>query len=200
MAIDHLEYTELESPIGALTLSAVSKGICSLDFGRFQEHRGQLENWSRKRFGTGLWIRTEDNLCLNRAVRQLDEYFARSRRRFDLPLHPEGTPFQKKKVWQALSEIPYGAVRSYKEVGTAIEAPKAVRAVGGANNRNPIPILIPCHRVIGADGSMTGYGGGLPIKQFLLELEAGAFPPQRPSGRLGFNNLIWSVRHEIYEY
>lgn len=101
---------------------------------------------------------------------QLEEYFAGERRAFDLPLAPKGTAFQQ-KVWRALTEIPYGETRTYGEIAAAIGNPKAARAVGMANNKNPIGILIPCHRVIGADGKLVGYAGGMEKKAFLLELE-----------------------------
>ncbi|AWW27579.1 MAG: methylated-DNA-[protein]-cysteine S-methyltransferase [Acetobacterium sp.] len=107
---------------------------------------------------------------LKKAVLELQEYFAGTRKRFDLPLSPQGTDFQQ-KVWKALQDIPYGAVVSYKDIALAIGNEKACRAVGGANNKNPISIIIPCHRVIGADGSLVGYGGGLEIKRRLLALE-----------------------------
>jgi len=103
---------------------------------------------------------------------ELDEYFEGKRKTFDIPLRTHGTPFQE-KVWAALRAIPYGEVRSYKEVAEAIGHPKAYRAVGMANNANPIFIIVPCHRVIGSDGSLTGYGGGLPMKRALLSLERG---------------------------
>lgn len=102
--------------------------------------------------------------------RQLDEYFAGVRTGFDFPYRMDGTPFQK-KVWRALCDIPYGHTRSYKEIAEVIGSPKACRAVGMANHRNPIFIAVPCHRVIGSDGSLTGYGGGLDMKRALLELE-----------------------------
>ena len=105
--------------------------------------------------------------------RQLEEYFAGDRRAFDIELRPEGTAFQR-RVWEELTRIPYGATRCYREIAEAIGSPTAFRAVGQANHRNPIPILIPCHRVVGADGSLTGFGGGLPVKRALLELEQGA--------------------------
>ena len=108
---------------------------------------------------------------LRRAERELQEYFAGQRRQFDLPLAPQGTPFQQ-SVWQALRQIPYGQTASYKQIAQAIGHPTACRAVGGANNKNPLPIFIPCHRVIGAGGSLTGYAGGLDLKQGLLALEA----------------------------
>lgn len=105
-----------------------------------------------------------------RTAEQLCEYFAGSRQTFDLPLEPRGTEFQR-RVWNALCEIPYGETRSYGEIAQRVGNPKASRAVGMANHRNPIPILIPCHRVIGADGSLVGYGGGLGVKRYLLDLE-----------------------------
>lgn len=104
------------------------------------------------------------------AIKQLREYFDGLRQIFTLPLDPHGTEFQR-RVWKALCEIPYGETRSYAEIASAVGNPKACRAVGLANHRNPISILIPCHRVIGADGSLVGYGGGLNIKRSLLELE-----------------------------
>ena len=109
---------------------------------------------------------------LAEAARQLNEYFAGNRRTFDLPLAPRGTPFQQ-KVWQALRTIPYGQTRSYGDIARQIDAPKACRAVGMANHVNPIAIIIPCHRVIGKSGRLTGYAGGLNIKEYLLRLEQG---------------------------
>ncbi len=113
---------------------------------------------------------------LARAAAQLAEYFAGARRAFDLPLAPAGTPFQR-AVWAALLRIPYGTTTSYAVIAAAIGRPAAVRAVGAANGRNPVPIVIPCHRVIGRDGSLTGYGGGLPIKERLLALEGALRAP-----------------------
>jgi len=110
------------------------------------------------------------NALTDKAAEQLEEYFAGKRRKFDLPLDPQGTQFQR-LVWNALLKIPYGETRSYKQIAQMVGNPKACRAVGMANNKNPIWIVIPCHRVIGADGSLTGYGGGLEMKQRLLELE-----------------------------
>jgi len=107
---------------------------------------------------------------IKKAAKQLTEYFAGKRRTFDLPLEFRGTDFQK-KVWAALMTIPYGETRSYGEIAKQIKNPKASRAVGMANNRNPIVIICPCHRVVGSDGSLTGYGGGLPNKEYLLKLE-----------------------------
>lgn len=107
---------------------------------------------------------------LQEAACQLAAYFAGKLRRFELPLRPAGTPFQQ-RVWAALCEIPYGEVRSYGAIAARIGSPKVARAVGRANHGNPLPIVIPCHRVIGASGALTGYGGGLPIKEYLLRIE-----------------------------
>ena len=119
-------------------------------------------------------------------IDQLQEYFAGRRQRFDLALRLEGTPFQR-RVWAALREIPYGQTRSYGDVAAAIGRLDRVRAVGAAVGRTPVPIIVPCHRVIGADGSLTGYGGGLQRKRALLDLESavsgGAAPPAIWAGR-----------------
>jgi methylated-DNA-[protein]-cysteine S-methyltransferase len=116
-------------------------------------------------------------------ARQLDEYFRGERREFDLSLRLEGTPFQV-AAWKALLEIPFGQTRSYGEQARAMGRPSATRAVGGANGRNPFTILVPCHRVVGSDGRLTGYGGGLPVKRWLLEHEARVLATDRePGGR-----------------
>jgi methylated-DNA-[protein]-cysteine S-methyltransferase len=144
----------MESEIGTLTLVCDEEAILGLEF-QVKEPEGAV----RKR-----------TPLIEQAVLQIEEYMEGKRVKFDLPLRPEGTKFQK-QVWDALLSIPYGEVRSYKEIAEAIGNPKACRAVGMANNRNPISIIIPCHRVIGANGSLVGYGGGLPIKTKLLKLE-----------------------------
>lgn len=113
----------------------------------------------------------EQTPVLQEALRQLGEYFDGTRKVFDLPLQPRGTAFQQ-RVWRALCDIPYGQTRSYAHLAEQIGRPKACRAVGMANHKNPIPILIPCHRVVGADGSLTGYAGGLAMKKALLDLES----------------------------
>ena len=112
---------------------------------------------------------TED-AALRLAAAQLKEFFGGQRRQFDLPLAPSGTPFQR-DVWAQLAQIPYGEVRSYRDIAVAMGKPTAMRAVGAANGRNPLPIVVPCHRVIGADGSLTGFAGGLECKRQLLLLE-----------------------------
>ncbi len=113
------------------------------------------------------------------AVEQLGQYFAGSRRNFDLELDPRGRPFDR-AVWDLLAEIPYGETRSYGQLARALGRPDRARAVGGANARNPLPIILPCHRVIGSDGSLTGYGGGLELKRALLALESGAWQESLP--------------------
>jgi methylated-DNA-[protein]-cysteine S-methyltransferase len=114
--------------------------------------------------------RNDGNPLLIEAVRQLQAYFAGQLRKFQLPLDIEGTDFQK-RVWHELENIPFGETRSYSQIAAAIGSPRAVRAAGAANGANPVPIVVPCHRVIGAGGKLVGYGGGLPLKKLLLELE-----------------------------
>lgn len=111
-------------------------------------------------------------LCRGR--QELLEYLAGERRDFDLPLHPRGTPFQR-RVWQALGDIPYGQTRTYAQIAQVVDSPRGFRAVGMANHHNPIPILIPCHRVVGSGGTLTGYAGGLELKKALLALEGADF-------------------------
>jgi methylated-DNA-[protein]-cysteine S-methyltransferase len=121
------------------------------------------------------WTRNPSDPVLVEAMRQLNEYFAREREVFSIPLRPAGTAFQL-RVWNALAEIPYGHTRTYLDIARALGAPAAVRAVGAANGRNPLPIFVPCHRVIGTNGSLTGYGGGLEVKLELLRLEGVLLP------------------------
>jgi methylated-DNA-[protein]-cysteine S-methyltransferase len=119
------------------------------------------------------WVRDDDHPLIRATRRQLEEYFAGKLHQFNLPLDLQGTPFQK-RVWAALSAIPYGETRTYSQLARQIGAAGAARAVGSANHANPVAIVVPCHRVIGADGALTGYGGGLDRKRFLLDLEGGA--------------------------
>lgn len=153
----------MPSPVGMLRLAADADGLCLVEF---PDPRHPLR-------AAGGWPEG-DNEVLAETRRQLGDYFAGTRRTFDLPLAPRGTPFQL-GVWRALATIPYGATISYRALAERIGQPSAMRAVGAANGRNPLPIIVPCHRVIGADGSLTGFGGGLPTKRFLLQLE-GALP------------------------
>ena len=120
--------------------------------------------------GFGIFKDRDQMALLRRAAEEIGDYFAGLRRDFTLPLAPEGTPFQQ-KVWEALRTIPYGETRTYKEIAIQIGHNQSFRAVGMANNRNPIVVVVPCHRVIGYDGKLTGYAGGLDVKEQLLELE-----------------------------
>ncbi|PZE19745.1 methylated-DNA--[protein]-cysteine S-methyltransferase [Paenibacillus xerothermodurans] len=163
-----MRYTEIDSPIGPLVLGTAGSALCLIEFGRFADVEPKLQQWSQRWFKTREW--RSDHAALRNVEEQLQQYFACDRRTFDVPLDLRGTPFQV-KVWEALVRIPYGTVCSYKDIGQAINGVKAVRAVGGANHRNPIPIIVPCHRVIGANGSLVGYGGGLNVKAYLLQTE-----------------------------
>ena len=149
-------YTRIETPYGNIGLAEDGKGISDLYF----EKNGPLQNAEEK-----------ETPLLKKAKQQLQEYFAGERKTFDLPLSLQGTDFQIRD-WNALCTIPYGETRTYGEIAKQIGNPKASRAVGMANHNNPISIIIPCHRVIGANGALVGYGGGLDMKVFLLELEA----------------------------
>jgi len=162
--IVHLHH---DSPIGPLMIAASLRGLRAL---YMQQHRhvadARPDGWVPVAGFDG-----PQRTLLDRAVRQLDEYFAGERMAFDLPVDVEGSPFQR-TVWEGLARIPYGETISYGELARRIGNARAVRAVGLANGRNPVSIVVPCHRVIGADGSMTGYGGGVDRKVFLLALEA----------------------------
>lgn len=125
----------------------------------------------------------EETPLLRCAAGQLREYFSGQRNRFELPLDPAGTPFQR-AVWQALTEIPCGETRTYAQIAAHVGRPRACRAVGMANHCNPVMIVIPCHRVVGSDGSLTGYASGLPVKEYLLGLERGELPLFGPPGLL----------------
>jgi methylated-DNA-[protein]-cysteine S-methyltransferase len=151
-------YTQIESPVGPLLLAADEAGLREILFVNGRHAAKPESSWK------------EDRTPLNETIRQLQAYFAGELETFELPLAPEGTPFQL-GVWRRLCDIPYGETISYGELAGRIGNPKASRAVGLANGSNPIPIVIPCHRVIGSNGKLTGYGGGLPIKEKLLALE-----------------------------
>jgi methylated-DNA-[protein]-cysteine S-methyltransferase len=151
-------YTLLESPIGALMLSGDASGLRGVHICN-QKHAPKIESH---------WIDSESPF--QNAIEQLQEYFAGDRTDFDLELNPVGTDFQQ-RVWQELCTIPFGKTCGYGDLAMAIGKPNAARAVGMANGRNPLSIIVPCHRVIGANGSLTGYGGGLPAKEWLLRHE-----------------------------
>ncbi len=144
--------------IGTLTLVGDEKGLRYIFFPKEKNPVPIQDNWKKQ---PGFFVPVKA---------QLQSYFRGELTRFDLPLAPVGTPFQL-KVWDALKTIPYGKLVSYKDIAESVGSPKAVRAVGGANGKNPIPIIVPCHRVIGSNGSLTGFGGGLETKRRLIDLE-----------------------------
>jgi methylated-DNA-[protein]-cysteine S-methyltransferase len=154
-----MQYSQLSTPVGRLTLAGDEQGLRSISFPN--RSPAIKPDHSSERAGAHI----------QEAIRQLEAYFAGELDQFDLALAPVGTPFQK-EVWSLLRTIPYGETVSYGEIARRLGRSTAYRAVGAANGRNPIPIVIPCHRVVGADGSLTGFGGGLSTKTQLLQLEA----------------------------
>ncbi|MGJ8691670.1 MAG: methylated-DNA--[protein]-cysteine S-methyltransferase [Thalassotalea sp.] len=146
------KYAYLNSTLGLIEIAALNNGIASVFFVEEQNYQT-----------------TQDPL-LTQAIEQLQQYLAGNRQTFDLPLKPQGTEFQQ-RVWQALSTIAFGEVKSYQAIAEQVGSPKAMRAVGAANGKNPISIIVPCHRVVGKNGTLTGYSGGLERKAFLLNLE-----------------------------
>jgi methylated-DNA-[protein]-cysteine S-methyltransferase len=150
----------IDTPVGAVKAIASDDGLAAILW----------ENDGPKRVRLSPVTEDPRNPVLVETARQLGEYFAGERTAFDIPLAPEGTEFQK-SVWRALAQIPFGETRSYAQIAAAIGSPKAVRAVGAANGKNPVSIVTPCHRVIGSDGSLTGFAGGMAAKQLLLDHE-----------------------------
>jgi methylated-DNA-[protein]-cysteine S-methyltransferase len=150
----------MSSPVGTLTLVATDDGLAGILWENDWPHRGQLR----------IETRDDSHPILLETERQLNEYFSGRRTEFALKLDVDGTPFQR-KVWNALRTIPFGATRSYGDIAKQIGNPGAMRAVGAANGRNPVSIVVPCHRVIGSNGKLTGFGGGIEAKAFLLTLE-----------------------------
>jgi len=159
-----VRYTIIESPVGPLLLARDEEGVRQIRFREDHSFEVPVD-----------WTRSER--ALTDVARQLDEYFDGKRKSFDLDLAPEGTTFQT-SVWDALLAIPFGETVSYQDIANRLGRPASVRAVGAANGANPIPIIIPCHRVIGSDGSLTGYGGGLENKRWLLRHEGVAVEGQ----------------------
>lgn len=153
-----VHYCYMESPVGDLLLAGEGASVNLIAFPKESRNLLIRSDWRN------------DREALREPIRQLEDYFSGRRKAFDLELAPEGTEFQL-DVWQALQKIPYGETVSYGELARIVGKPKAARAVGGAVGRNPLPIVIPCHRVIGSDGSLVGFGGGMEIKKTLLSLE-----------------------------
>jgi methylated-DNA-[protein]-cysteine S-methyltransferase len=166
--METLLYMRTKSPVGPLFLAASEKGLVRLEF----------EGREQKLASTVIALR-ESKSALASYLRELNEYFAGERKEFSFPLDLRGTPFQL-SCWNALLAIPYGETRSYRDQAEAIGHPKAFRAVGMSNNRNPIAIVVPCHRVIASSGSLCGYGGGLDLKQRLLDMERAKIHPCLP--------------------
>lgn len=153
----------IQTPLGGLTLAATDQGLFGAWFDE-QSYRPDMDGW----------VSAADDPVLQRAAHQVGEYFAGARKAFDLPLDlSRGTPFQQ-QVWRSLVQVPYGSTTSYAVLAAQLGRPRAVRAVGAAIGRNPMCVILPCHRVLGADGSLTGYAGGLDRKRRLLALESGA--------------------------
>lgn len=161
--------TTMPSPVGTLTLVASDAGLAAVLWEDDRPGRVVLEDAESN----------PDHPVLAAASSQLGEYFAGIRTRFDLPLAPRGTPFQR-QVWAALDTIPFGETRSYAQIAAQVGRPTAARAVGAANGRNPVSIVTPCHRVVGTNGMLTGFAGGLAAKDYLLTLERGVTAPSRP--------------------
>jgi len=168
-------YDFFESPMGRMMPVAKDEGLCALYFVDQKYYRAAGRDW----------IRAERNAILRDTAREMKEYFAGRRKVFDVPLAPEGTPFQH-RVWKAISSVAYGETITYSELARRAGHPDAIRAAGAATGRNPIAIIVPCHRIVGADGSLTGYAGGLARKRALHDLESGAAslfaPKTHPAG------------------
>lgn len=156
-----------QTPVAEFVLGSLNHALCLCDF-RYRKQRQAVDD-RLKRIAGAQFVEQDDDLLLATRL-QLDEYLTGKRRQFDLPLTLLGSAFQQ-QVWQALQTIPFGHTASYQDIGQAIGNPKAVRAIGTANGANALAIIVPCHRIIGRDGSLVGYGGGLALKQTLLSLE-----------------------------
>lgn len=172
--METIYYRRVDTKIGRLMIASTQDGLCSIALpgetegnfiDRLKKTCGECSLWDEDRMG-------EKSSINSKARAELLLYFERKLKQFTVPLDMKGTDFQK-KVWQELVRIPYGKTASYGSIAKAVGKPLASRAVGGANNKNPIPIVVPCHRVIGGDGSMVGYGGGLELKKMLLDMESG---------------------------
>ncbi|HEX4621969.1 MAG TPA: methylated-DNA--[protein]-cysteine S-methyltransferase [Myxococcaceae bacterium] len=156
----------MKTPVGELRLFATDAALLAVHLPRYR-HRSEYQP-----------VPASSHPILDRAANELEEYFRGKRSTFTVPLLPDGTDFQR-EVWAALRTIPCGETRSYADIARALQRPKAVRAVGAANGRNPIPIIVPCHRVIGTSGELVGFGGGLPMKRWLLEHERQFIPSEK---------------------
>ena len=167
MTDEMIVWAASKSRVGTIRVAATSRGVCKITLGL--ETAADFFGWL-ERYVAHAPRRPERSGIVELALDQIIEYLGGQRREFDLPLDLRGTEFQR-RVWSAVAGIPYGETRTYTDIARAIGKPKAVRAVGAANGANPLPLVVPCHRVLGSDGSLTGYGGGLDVKQKLLEME-----------------------------
>lgn len=158
-----------KSHIGTIRVAATQRGVCKIALGK--ETAVDFFGWLERHVGHAP-RQSDRSGIVGLALDQIAEYLGRYRREFDLPLDVHGTDFQR-HMWAAVAAIPYGETRTYADIAQLIGKPKAVRAVGAANGANPLPLVVPCHRVIGSDGSLTGYGGGLDVKRKLLDMESG---------------------------
>ena len=161
-----LYYSRMDSPIGGLVIGVSDEGVAIIEFDKGEFPKGRLAQSAE-------WVESRERTAP--AIKELQEYFEGKRREFTVPLDLRGTDFQK-KCWRALLKIPYGKVRTYAQIAKSVDCPQGFRAVGMANHDNPVPIIVPCHRVLASDGTLGGYGGGLDVKRKLLELE-GALQP-----------------------
>ena len=164
--------TEYRSPVGALMLASVAGRLCMCDYAAASHHAGICRRVER---ALGMYFHHGESTATRQAAEQLTEYFAGHRRHFEIEYMAIGTPFQQ-RVWHALQAIPYSVTESYAHLAHRVGNPAAIRAVAAAVGANPLSIIVPCHRIIGSDGSLTGYAGGLPAKQALLALEGSILP------------------------
>lgn len=166
----HTQY--YETPVGELIIGACEEQLCLCDW-RYRRMRDQVDNRLQKYLNAE--YREQADPVIDQTVKQLEDYFSHQRQAFDLPLLLAGSDFQQ-QVWRALINIPYGTTYSYLQLSEQLGNPKAIRAVASANGANAISVIVPCHRIIGSDGSLTGYAGGLPAKETLLKLEGAELP------------------------
>ena len=162
-----ITWAAVKTRVGTVRVAATQHGVCKIALG--QETAEDFFSWLERHIAH-VPRQPERSGIVGLALDQIAEYLGRRRREFDLPLDVRGTEFQR-RMWAAVAGIPYGQTRTYAQIALAIGSPKAVRAVGAANGANPLPLVVPCHRVLGSDGSLTGYGGGLDVKRKLLEME-----------------------------
>ncbi|MCA0969786.1 methylated-DNA--[protein]-cysteine S-methyltransferase [Halobacillus litoralis] len=165
-------YGTFDTPLGAITVLANDTGVCRIDFGTYEDRLSTFQSWMRKHLLKGELVYDPEHTYVSQARNELYEYFEGKRREFDIPLNCYGTDFQRKTWRTLLHDIPFGETRSYKDIARAMHSPKAIRAVGGAINKNPFSVVVPCHRVIGSNGKLVGYAGGLDKKQQLLDFES----------------------------